>query len=82
MVRVQVQLDPAQHRQAKQRSRKLGVSVAEVVRRSLAAGLKADSGEDHAVKVPPGTTRHWLRPKRPGRHLGLLRAHRQERSHP
>lgn len=35
MVRVQVQLEPVQHRRLKQRAKRLGVSVAEVVRRCI-----------------------------------------------
>jgi hypothetical protein len=48
MVRVQVQLEPAQHREVKRRARRLGVSVAEVIRRCLDAQLHAtaeDAGE-------------------------------------
>jgi hypothetical protein len=52
MVRVQVQLDPAQHRQIKQQARKLGVSVAEIVRRSVAAafGADQDAGRDERIR--------------------------------
>ena len=42
MVRLQIQLEPAQHRQVRQRAKRLGVSVAEVIRRWVAAGLRAD----------------------------------------
>lgn len=41
MVRVQVQLEPAQHRAVKRRARRLGVSVAEVIRRCLDAHLRS-----------------------------------------
>jgi post-segregation antitoxin (ccd killing protein) len=41
MVRVQVQLDPDQHRELKRRARALGVSVAEVVRRCIDAEFQS-----------------------------------------
>jgi post-segregation antitoxin (ccd killing protein) len=41
MVRVQIQLDPAQHRRLKRRAREQGVSVAEVVRRCIDAELQS-----------------------------------------
>ena len=37
MVRLQIQLEPAQHRQVKRRAKRLGVSVAEVIRRCVDA---------------------------------------------
>jgi hypothetical protein len=45
MVRLQIQLDAAQHRQVKRRAKRLGVSVAEVVRRCVTAQL-GDEGTD------------------------------------
>jgi hypothetical protein len=42
MVRVQVQLEPGQHRLIKRRAKRLGVSVAEVVRRCIDADLRAE----------------------------------------
>lgn len=41
MVRVQIQLEPNEHRALKRRARRLGVSVAEVVRRAVGAELRA-----------------------------------------
>ena len=49
MVRVQVQLEPARHRELKRRARELGVSVAELVRRAIEGDLQAravDAGLD------------------------------------
>ena len=46
MVRLQIQLDPSQHRQVKRRSKGLGVSVAEVIRRCVDAQLQADAAHD------------------------------------
>ena len=49
MLRVQVQLTPAQHRRLRQRAKRLGVSVAEVVRQAVDAELEAkeqDSRDD------------------------------------
>ena len=42
MVRLQIQLEQVQHRQVRQRAKRLGVSVAEVIRRCVAAELRAD----------------------------------------
>ncbi len=42
MVRLQIQLEPAQHRQVKRRAQRLGVSVAEVIRRCVDAQLQDD----------------------------------------
>lgn len=41
MVRLQIQLSPTQHRQVKRRARDLGVSVSEVIRRSVDTMLDA-----------------------------------------
>ena len=43
MTRLQIQLDPAQHRQIKQRAKRLGVSVAEVIRRCIAAQFRDEA---------------------------------------
>lgn len=67
MVRVQVQLDPSQHRKVKRRAKRLGVSVAEVVRRCIDAGLRADetvTREDRARRALAVCGRH-LDPKGP-----------------
>jgi hypothetical protein len=40
MVRLQIQLEPAQHRQVKRRARRLGISVSEVIRRCVGAHLQ------------------------------------------
>jgi hypothetical protein len=45
MVRVQIQLTAAQHRQLKRRAREQGVSVAAIVRRSIDIELQARSGD-------------------------------------
>jgi Arc/MetJ-type ribon-helix-helix transcriptional regulator len=45
MVRLQIQLEPAQHRQVKRRAKRLGVSVSEIIRRSVAAHLQSDGDE-------------------------------------
>ena len=45
MVRVQIQLDPSRHRQLKKRAKQLGVSVAEIVRRSIDFDLRTREGE-------------------------------------
>jgi hypothetical protein len=50
MIRVQVQLDPRQHRRVKQQARRLGVSVAEVVRRCLDRHLD-DEGQAPAERI-------------------------------
>lgn len=42
MVRVQIQLDALQHRRVRRRAKRLGVSVAEVVRRCIDAGLRSE----------------------------------------
>jgi hypothetical protein len=46
MVRLQIQLHKSQHRLVRQRAARLGVSVSEVIRRSVDAQLDAD-GRDH-----------------------------------
>lgn len=51
MVRVQVQLDPAQHRQVRRRAKRLGVSVAEVVRRCIDAQLQSQEPEARDDRV-------------------------------
>lgn len=45
MVRVQIQLEPAHHRALKRRAREQGLSVAEVVRRCIAADAQAQAGD-------------------------------------
>jgi post-segregation antitoxin (ccd killing protein) len=45
MVRLQIQLEPAQHRQVKRRAKRLGVSVAEVIRRCVDTQLQAEGAE-------------------------------------
>jgi hypothetical protein len=56
MIRTQVSLDPEDYRAAKEESRRLGVSVAEFVRRAVARSL----GER------PRTKRPWMR------HAGIV----------
>ena len=51
MMRIQIQLEPAQHRQLRRRARFLGVSVSEIVRRSIAASLKEDAEGEWAERV-------------------------------
>jgi len=43
MVRLQIQLETAQHRAVKRQARRLGISVSAVIRRSVAAGLTDDA---------------------------------------
>ena len=43
MVRLQIQLEPSQHRQVKRRAKRLGVSIAEVIRRCVDAQLRTDA---------------------------------------
>jgi post-segregation antitoxin (ccd killing protein) len=51
MVRIQVQLEQARHRQLKRRARQLGVSVSEVIRRSVDAALDREAdGPDPRVR--------------------------------
>jgi hypothetical protein len=47
MLRVQVQLTPAQHRRLRHRAKRLGVSVAEVVRQAVDAELDAKEPDSH-----------------------------------
>ena len=42
MVRIQIQLESSQHRGVRRRARRLGVSVAEVIRRCVDAQLHID----------------------------------------
>ena len=51
MVRVQIQLDATRHRQLKKRAKRQGVSVAEIVRRSIDADLQALESEAPADRV-------------------------------
>lgn len=51
MVRIQIQLEPSQHRQVKRRARGLGVSVAEVIRRCVNAQLQAEGAHDPAERA-------------------------------
>lgn len=51
MMRIQVQLDPTQHRLVKRRARRLGVSVAEIVRRCIDATLEAESDDQRQDRV-------------------------------
>ena len=51
MVRVQIQLDPSRHRQLKKRAKQLGVSVAEIVRRSIDADPRTREGEATTDRV-------------------------------
>lgn len=51
MVRLQIQLEAAQHRQVRRRAKRLGVSVAEVIRRSLDAQLRAEAPEASSDRI-------------------------------
>ena len=51
MVRMQIQLNPTQHRQLKTRAKRLGVSVSEVVRRCIDADLQAREADAKADRV-------------------------------
>ena len=51
MVRLQIQLEPSQHREVRHRARRLGVSVAEVIRRCVDAQLRADATEPQDQRV-------------------------------
>jgi hypothetical protein len=46
MVRLQIQLDSAQHRQVRRRAKRLGVSVAEVIRRCVDGQLRAEDDDN------------------------------------
>jgi hypothetical protein len=50
MVRIQIQLERAQHRQVRQRAARLGVSVSEVVRRCVNTALQS-GGDEPASRV-------------------------------
>ena len=61
MVRLQIQLDPARHRDVKRRARRLGVSVAEVIRRCVDAQLQdddTDGPEARAQRIMAAAGRH------------------------
>jgi hypothetical protein len=45
MVRLQIQLEPAQHREVRRRARRLGVSVAEVIRRCVDSHLQTEGAD-------------------------------------
>ena len=47
MVRIQIQLDPARHREIKRRAKRLGVSASEVIRRCVDAHLEVDISKRH-----------------------------------
>jgi hypothetical protein len=51
MMRVQIQLDTAQHREVKRRAKRLGVSVAEVVRRCIDAHLHSPEPDTRDERV-------------------------------
>ena len=46
MVRLQIQLEAAQHREVRRRAQRLGISVAEVIRRCVSAQLAEESTDD------------------------------------
>ena len=51
MVRLQIQLEATQHRQVRRRAKRLGVSVAEVIRRCVEAQLLADTSDDASERA-------------------------------
>lgn len=52
MVRIQIQLESTQHRAVRRRARRLGVSVAEVIRRCVDAELQqGESGDEPGARV-------------------------------
>jgi hypothetical protein len=51
MVRIQIQLDAARHREVKRCARQLGISVAEVVRRCIDSKLQSQAPETRADRV-------------------------------
>jgi len=51
MVRVQIQLERAQHRRLKQRAGRLGLSVAETVRRCIDAELRSHARDAQDDRV-------------------------------
>jgi len=61
MVRIQIQLQPSQHRQVRQRARRMGVSVSEVIRRCVDGQLRADGCNSPTIQpaapwLSPGST--------------------------
>jgi post-segregation antitoxin (ccd killing protein) len=46
MVRLQIQLDATQHRRVRRRAKRLGVSVAEVIRRCVDAEIRREEAEE------------------------------------
>ena len=51
MMRMQIQLTTAQHRLLKRRARRVGVSVSEIVRRSIDAALQTPDADIRAERV-------------------------------
>jgi hypothetical protein len=51
MVRLQIQLESSQHRLVKRRAKRLGVSVAEVIRRCVDIQLQAEDVESPDTRV-------------------------------
>ncbi len=51
MVRIQVQLEASQHRQIRQRARRLGVSMSEVIRRCVDRELSADPADERDERI-------------------------------
>lgn len=51
MVRLQVQLEANQHRQVRRRAKRLGISVAEVIRRCVDAQLAHDETDAPAERA-------------------------------
>jgi hypothetical protein len=49
MVRLQIQLEEAQHRLVKRRARRLGISVSELIRRGVALELQAAVAPNDSV---------------------------------
>ena len=50
MVRLQIQLDEAQHRLVKRRARRLGISVSELIRRGVALELQAGAAPNDSLR--------------------------------
>ena len=64
MVRLQIQLSPTQHRHVKRRARDLGVSVAEVIRRSVDTLLDAHAdGPDQRLARASAAAGRYVDPK-------------------
>jgi len=64
MVRLQIQLEQAQHRHVKRRARDLGVSVSEVIRRSVDTMLESQAGSgDQRVARALAATGRYTDPK-------------------